>query len=278
MIFLVCVGVYFGCEAKAQVMSRGHSLPLHIEGEVNQSLFNRIRNYVNGGGTSIVITSQGGDAYFGQKIGLLILKKRLNITVEKYCLSACANYIFLSGNKKYLKKNALLGFHGGLNLEMLKEHLDQPENKNNVTLIALVKNEVEFRKKIEFDTSLMASSFNLVKNDESFYEATLFGDNSKSKKFLLSEKDKVAEYIAEFLKLHPDGKWKVSISNTGVEQGVYFPSKETLVKHGLKGITEYSYPTSHFELNEIKMRVGDALNNSDLKVIADSSNFKDSDY
>lgn len=59
------------------------------------------------------ITSKGGDIKLGMALGLLVFNNQLNIRVEEYCLSSCANYIFTAGNRKELGKHGLIGFHGG---------------------------------------------------------------------------------------------------------------------------------------------------------------------
>lgn len=61
----------------------------------------------------LIIDSPGGHPYPGMKLGRWIYKHKINIQVYNLCASACANYIFPAGHIKYIKKNDILGWHGG---------------------------------------------------------------------------------------------------------------------------------------------------------------------
>jgi len=64
---------------------------------------------------SIQISSRGGDVNLGMDLGEFIFDNNLDVHVQKYCLSSCANYVFTSGKLKILGKNSVIGFHGGAN-------------------------------------------------------------------------------------------------------------------------------------------------------------------
>ncbi|ENH7392810.1 peptidase [Vibrio vulnificus] len=66
---------------------------------------------------TISISSDGGDVGLGMELGNWIYDNNLNVEVKDYCLSSCANYIFTSGNYKYISNKAIIGFHGGLSSE-----------------------------------------------------------------------------------------------------------------------------------------------------------------
>ena len=46
-------------------------------------------------------------------MGSFIYSNGLNVRVDSYCLSSCANYVFTAGSVKYVSSNALIAFHGG---------------------------------------------------------------------------------------------------------------------------------------------------------------------
>lgn len=62
---------------------------------------------------TMIIRSHGGLVSLGMDLGDLIFENKLNIQVDQYCNSSCANYIFPAGRKKYLLRNSQLIWHGG---------------------------------------------------------------------------------------------------------------------------------------------------------------------
>ena len=97
-----------------------------------------LENRINSGIDSdfkIVIESPGGDMLSAIAIGQIIFDNKINIEVNFICASACANYIFPSGNKKYLSKNAMIIFHGGLLQKNIIEQMKSIDTsgENNVS-------------------------------------------------------------------------------------------------------------------------------------------------
>lgn len=64
-------------------------------------------------GDRLIITSTGGDLYAGMSLGDFINRNRISVEVDDYCISSCANYVFLAGAKKILNTDSLVIFHGG---------------------------------------------------------------------------------------------------------------------------------------------------------------------
>ncbi|MDP4537923.1 hypothetical protein Q3O60_17205 [Alkalimonas collagenimarina] len=62
----------------------------------------------------LIISSPGGVVEYGIQLGEWIINNLLDVEVGDYCMSSCANYVFLAGNNKILSKHSLLGWHGGL--------------------------------------------------------------------------------------------------------------------------------------------------------------------
>lgn len=56
--------------------------------------------------------SFGGDGTAAAIIGIYIIENHIDVAVYDYCLSACANYIFLAGHRKYLAPSTILAWHG----------------------------------------------------------------------------------------------------------------------------------------------------------------------
>lgn len=60
----------------------------------------------------LLITSQGGEIGAGLDLGQWVKDNGLDVEVERVCASSCANYIFPAANKKYLRKDSVLLWHG----------------------------------------------------------------------------------------------------------------------------------------------------------------------
>lgn len=61
----------------------------------------------------ILIDSGGGDSLAALAIAKIIQQHRINVEVNNFCASSCANYIFIAGNEKIIGPSAIIMFHGG---------------------------------------------------------------------------------------------------------------------------------------------------------------------
>jgi hypothetical protein len=61
----------------------------------------------------VLLNSQGGDAEAAMELGHWILDRKLDV-YPVICFSACANYLFLSGQKKLLNNFSRVLWHGGM--------------------------------------------------------------------------------------------------------------------------------------------------------------------
>lgn len=71
----------------------------------------------------LIIASEGGDALAGLKLGRWVKDNNLDVEVYLYCHSACANHVFLAGNRKIIGKDSFVGFHGSIEQKNLRELL-----------------------------------------------------------------------------------------------------------------------------------------------------------
>lgn len=62
---------------------------------------------------TLSIRSPGGPIDVGLALGEWVHQQGMNVRVDEFCFSSCANYIFTAGAKKILGKDAVIGFHGG---------------------------------------------------------------------------------------------------------------------------------------------------------------------
>nr|WP_295786998.1 hypothetical protein [Rhodoferax sp.] len=61
----------------------------------------------------VIISSGGGRMLAAIIIANWIHDKKLDVEIQKFCVSSCANYIFPAGRKKTIADGALLIWHGG---------------------------------------------------------------------------------------------------------------------------------------------------------------------
>jgi hypothetical protein len=60
-----------------------------------------------------VVRSRGGDFHTATAIADILLEKNATVVIHDYCLSACANYLFVATNKTYVLQDSIVAWHGG---------------------------------------------------------------------------------------------------------------------------------------------------------------------
>ncbi|WP_018624287.1 hypothetical protein [Kangiella aquimarina] len=72
--------------------------------------------------TKLKISSLGGNAMEGLRLGNWVFDNKLDVIIDKVCASSCANYVFPAGKTKYLHKHSALIWHGNSYQEDINEH------------------------------------------------------------------------------------------------------------------------------------------------------------
>jgi hypothetical protein len=89
---------------------------LLIQGRLDADLLAQFRRVVGTGDLHDVrvrLRSPGGDTFVGMAMGREIHRRHLDVEVDGYCQSSCANYLFTAGRRKYLRSVDQVRFHGG---------------------------------------------------------------------------------------------------------------------------------------------------------------------
>jgi hypothetical protein len=81
-----------------------------LTGRINERMLAEVSKNIDGM-HSIVITSQGGDASSAMDLAQLIYDRNIHVRVEKYCLSACAQYILPSAKTIEFIDKPIVGLH-----------------------------------------------------------------------------------------------------------------------------------------------------------------------
>lgn len=63
---------------------------------------------------TIVVRSFGGRTDLGLDIGKVILERQATVHVSMFCVSSCANYVFLAAAERHILPGSVVLFHGGL--------------------------------------------------------------------------------------------------------------------------------------------------------------------
>lgn len=83
-----------------------------ITSEANEGVF-ELYEEASPKPTTLLIESHGGAAGAAMRLGTWMLNNELDVQVDTFCYSSCANYVFLAGRNKLLGSHASLMWHGG---------------------------------------------------------------------------------------------------------------------------------------------------------------------
>lgn len=72
---------------------------------------------------ALLIESQGGSADAGMELGAWLFENDIQVQIDTYCFSSCANYVFPSGRTRLLAPHASLMWHGGVTQPISPEEL-----------------------------------------------------------------------------------------------------------------------------------------------------------
>lgn len=65
----------------------------------------------------LIINSPGGEINIGMDLGEWVYDKGLDVEVKHIAFSSAANYVFTAGKNKYIHKDSMIGWHGGVTQE-----------------------------------------------------------------------------------------------------------------------------------------------------------------
>jgi hypothetical protein len=97
------------CIGKCQ-WSRISSAALSLNGTIGKGTFDEFNRKLDHEISEIWLNSGGGNVREALKIANIIRERKLKIVVNGFCISSCANYLFLAGFEK--KIHGIVGFHG----------------------------------------------------------------------------------------------------------------------------------------------------------------------
>jgi len=81
-------------------------------GDIDSSSLKSFTELVDHRTDTLILTSRGGDVDAAIGMGREIHGRGISVVVRGYCVSSCANYLFLSGRRRIIEPNSFVGFHG----------------------------------------------------------------------------------------------------------------------------------------------------------------------
>ncbi|MCA1857507.1 hypothetical protein LE190_16455 [Massilia oculi] len=225
---------------------------LRIMGAIDARSADRIIAFVDGGGRRIVIDSEGGDAEAGMRIAERLAGAEVEVVVNRYCFSSCANYVFVPARSKALNEGAVLGFHGGIpdTRHIRLENL-APETRGLFEMMSRnYERQAALFGPLGVDTALFGGAGKLAArvSPTPVYSLDCAG---KLRTFAVEKAAKRA--LADCMQRRR--KFEFTIGN-GLDTTVYFPSRETLERYGVRGIGAYPYPADQRAMRALAAGMG----------------------
>jgi ATP-dependent protease ClpP protease subunit len=217
----------------------------------------------NEGANRIIITSLGGSMEHALNIAEVMQKHKIVLEVKDYCISACANFLFIAASEKKLLPDAVLGFHGGsLSSSARKDFIRKAKaikHEFAQQMAQMLERTWTFYESVGFDDELIVISGKLTRSVPTVYRAKL-KDSSEEKVFTEEKR------FQAFIKAHI--KQIKSFSFDPDSPLIYFPNLHMLTKYGVTGITDYPYPADQQAMDALAKRLIDQ-DNFDIKLIGD---------
>ncbi len=236
---------------------------LAFRGNISEGSVLALQDQIDANTTSIYITSVDGDMIEAMRLGKLLRERNLELVIQSYCLSRCAQYVFTASPRKSLNKNALLGFTKIKpidNADALREQFGKLDNSllnltelrtNTMSAEQLNLTEWRYFKELNilpnvlslFDQKL-AEAIGSQKNLTS--KAVLEAPSSFSAVENIAVPNQIDRNIMRASRPRSSGKAEIK-----AEQAVYFPSLSVLESVGIKGVQHYVYPQTVDELRDL---------------------------
>lgn len=248
--------------AKDYEIKRLDAATVSYQGGIVEGSFQALLAQLTPETTTLRIRSNGGNAEEAILIGNRIIDQNLSLIVDGYCLSACANYVFLAAPKKTLLTGGVLGFHGAVSLNNsgdLKEqfklgNLNKDDYIGKEGLKRLQILEWELLKKVGLNLDTLSTI------NEQLYKKMPIDPKAKKKaifildgkKYPLIWNQNAIKHIEKILRksLKKNSTWSLTIDNPYAD-AMYFPSQQFLQEIGVNGILDYPYPENNAALQKL---------------------------
>lgn len=269
LLLTMMLSIPASASTNAYTLTRTSPSTLIFRGEINDRTASHLLWEISKGVSTLVVTSAGGDFAAGMELGEEIRSRGIAVTVQDYCVSSCANYLFLASPRKTLRPASFLGFHGAMSANLSEEaekRVGKGGGNGNVLIDFMEKSaayELAFLKTAGVDSALfkhvdtkMAEALQTKRRptDPAVSGGYVIKTVDRTLAFQPGEESKMAETIAALerdkVAFTAEGNFQL-VTGGNVSDIAYFPSRATLEHFGVTGIESYSYPTSPAALERI---------------------------
>lgn len=252
----------FSVYAEEYEIKRLDAATVSYQGRIVKGSFQALRAQLTSETTTLRIRSSGGDGEEAMLIGNQIIDQNLGLIVDGYCMSSCANYLFLAAQKKSLLADSVLGFHGAVSLKNSADLREQFElgklNKDDYTgkegLKRLQILEWELLKKVglNLDTlsTINAQLYKKMPIDPKAKRTVVLTIDGKKYTFNWDDRGQklMEKRLGKSLKKNSEVSFVI---NNPYADAIYFPSQQFLQEIGVKGILDYPYPENNAALQKL---------------------------
>jgi len=161
-----CLMLSVNSEVHAEWMRISDST-IRLSGDIQKGDFERYLELAKEGYSKLELRSFGGVPLIALKIADDVVKRRVEVVIDGYCFSACANYLALSGKTLTVPCDSLVGWHGSptnkSNDEVAKESFSEGHPKELTSILVnwisdFRERELRFYKVIGVNISLLHDS------------------------------------------------------------------------------------------------------------------------
>ncbi|MBX9899741.1 MAG: hypothetical protein K2Y28_03070 [Burkholderiaceae bacterium] len=244
---------------------------LRFTGGIDKESEKAIVQHLRSGASTLIVNSEGGDAGSGQSIAFEIIKQEVHVIVDKYCFSACANYLFLAAKEKSLMPGAVLGFHGGIYYGKDEFKIEKGDSRLDTAMKKafqkLHKTETALFKKMGINHQIIKDSADLTKVEKRPAVVTIETDG-ETFTYSAEQSEEIKNLLNKLQKERKIFKANIAYASEQSLNKVYFPSKETLMsKYRVKGISNYPYPSNQDEVDNIAKAIAITFGNEEGFII-----------
>lgn len=219
---------------------------LRMTGEIVDADAKPMLAYLRKGVETIVVRSGGGSVVGALSMAKEINQRRIHVIVDRYCLSSCANYLFVAAARKSLLPGAVLGFHGGVYGDPpIQNSRPNKTRMGSVSMADFWKEDDVFFKQIGFNKELLKRSHELT---APAIQTTTYKVSARGENFTFDSERELKEFLSDLIQKKE--KFGMSITVNGASDSIaYFPDEKTLLMYGVKGIEAYPYPKNKQEMD-----------------------------
>lgn len=103
---------------------------------------------------TLLVSSSGGGVRAGLALGEWVLEHGLEVEVADWCVSSCANYVFLAGSVKKLRRDSFVAWHGSAWQESFDRVADPESEVYAPDFVEFRKREVDFYDRLGVDHAI----------------------------------------------------------------------------------------------------------------------------